>query len=294
MNLPKRMFLMLTALFGFAGATMTFAASTSGIGLTLFVEGPVSPVAMVNAPNTFFYVAELGGKIRVLNSNGSLRTQPAINLADPQFSCRWLGQMQTMPMDRLSEGGLLNIALDPNFDTNLTLYFYYTTANTLVLARMKFEPINQEELVPSSCEVVLQLPHATTAHLGGSLGFGRDGSLYLGIGNNHQFCEQYLAPSQASSCSAPSSINNVQFNPNAGLFYGKILRLNIANPTPVTQPQSDTHSVVFPVTRRRCTAFLWKMLLARATNAQKFLPMGCESAQSLTRLCLAMAIALNA
>ncbi len=233
MNLPKRMFLMLTALFGFAGATMTFAASTSGIGLTLFVEGPVSPVAMVNAPNTFFYVAELGGKIRVLNSNGSLRTQPAINLADPQFSCRWLGQMQTMPMDRLSEGGLLNIALDPNFDTNLTLYFYYTTANTLVLARMKFEPINQEELVPSSCEVVLQLPHATTAHLGGSLGFGRDGSLYLGIGNNHQFCEQYLAPSQASSCSAPSSINNVQFNPNAGLFYGKILRLNIANPTPV-------------------------------------------------------------
>lgn len=224
-------FLLIAVIFGIAGASMARAASINGVGLTLFADGLASPVAMVNAPNGLFYVAELSGKIRVLNQDGSLRPQPAINLADPQFSCRWLGQTVTMPLVRIGEGGLLNLAVDPNFNSNLRLYFYYTTANTLVLARMRFAPISQDSLVPNSCEVLLQLPLTGHDHVGGSLAFSAEGFLNLGIGNNHRGCEQITSPSQASqfgfNCTSAGSIGGVAFNQNAGYFRGKVIRLNV-------------------------------------------------------------------
>lgn len=237
MKLFKRLCLtLITSVLAFSCVTSAVAARPGGVGLTLFAD-PLGAVAMVNAPNSLFYVAQLGGKIRVLNNNGTLRPQPAIDLADPQFSCRWLGQMQTMPMVSLSEGGLLNIAVDPNFDTNLRLYFYYTTAKALVLARMRFEPTNQDELVPSSCEVILQLPYTAQNHLGGSLVFGLDGFLNLGFGNNHRLgCEQITSPSQATqfglNCTSASALGGVTFNPNAGFFFGKIIRIDINSESP--------------------------------------------------------------
>ena len=61
----RSILLVIAALFG--STSEIFAASSSGVGLALFADGLTNPVAKVQAPNSFFYVAELGGKIRVLH-----------------------------------------------------------------------------------------------------------------------------------------------------------------------------------------------------------------------------------
>jgi glucose/arabinose dehydrogenase len=204
-----------------------FAAQPTGIGLRTFATGLSQPIAMSQSLFGHFYVAERTGKIRILNSSGGIMAFDPFDVAIPSFSCRWLGLDTPMRVVVGSEGGLLNLALDPDFQSNGRIYFYYTTADSIVLARLRTDPFEPRFFLPDSCEALLRLPVTPGIHIGGFLAFGGDGLLYLGIGNTATGCEQYLAPSQAPGCLTAGISGTSVFNPNAGMFRGKILRLDV-------------------------------------------------------------------
>jgi glucose/arabinose dehydrogenase len=76
------------------------------------------------------------------------------------------------------EGGLLGIAVSPNFATDRFLYAYLTTADDNRIVRMTYVP-GQPLGVP---EVLLSGIPAGSNHNGGRIAFGPDGMLYAGTG----------------------------------------------------------------------------------------------------------------
>lgn len=93
-----------------------------------------------------------------------------------------------------TEEGLLGIALDPRFDETGWVYLHYadpaltrnaagTQQGVMRISRFDFDG---ERLVPASEKVLLEttMDREMCCHAGGSLGFGPDGHLYAGIGDN--------------------------------------------------------------------------------------------------------------
>ncbi len=87
--------------------------------------------------------------------------------------------------DAGSEEGLLGLAFDPGYETNGHFYVYYTASppSRSVLSRFSVSPSDSNEADPGSELVILQVDQPYSNHNGGSLVFGPDGYLYLGLGD---------------------------------------------------------------------------------------------------------------
>lgn len=79
----------------------------------------------------------------------------------------------------VSEGGLLGIAIDPDFAANQYVFIYET--NTPVNNRVVRLVMNNDQLTEDA--VILTNIPASNNHDGGALRFGPDGYLYLGTGD---------------------------------------------------------------------------------------------------------------
>jgi glucose/arabinose dehydrogenase len=83
------------------------------------------------------------------------------------------------------EGGLLGLALSPNFSADRYLYAYFTAAEDNRIARMRVDQ-NGTGLQLGAPEVIFTgIPKATT-HNGGRIRFGPDGYLYVGTGDSQR------------------------------------------------------------------------------------------------------------
>lgn len=86
-----------------------------------------------------------------------------------------------------NEEGMLGLALDPGFEDNGLLYIYYNVAEGERRTRLsRFETAGAGESwrIEAGTElVVLEVPQPFANHNGGSLEFGPDGMLYLGLGD---------------------------------------------------------------------------------------------------------------
>ncbi|GAB4333293.1 MAG: PQQ-dependent sugar dehydrogenase [Dehalococcoidia bacterium] len=86
-----------------------------------------------------------------------------------------------------NEMGLLSIALDPAFDANGYLYVYYSPtgpARTTRLSRFATAGTGADFRVDESSELpLLVIPQPFPNHNGGTIAFGPDGLLYLGLGD---------------------------------------------------------------------------------------------------------------
>ncbi|GAA0944866.1 PQQ-dependent sugar dehydrogenase [Kribbella koreensis] len=108
------------------------------------------------------------------------------------------------------EGGLLGLALSPNFSTDHWVYFYHTAANDNRIVRMKYE----NGVLATTSEPVLTGLAKNRYHNGGRLRFGPDGKLYATVGD------------------AKNSGNSQ----NRGSLNGKILRINPDGTPPSDNP----------------------------------------------------------
>ena len=127
------------------------------------------PVEAITGVAGEVWVAEQRGEIRAYAPDGSeLRTVLDIR-------------------DRVDTGGteegLLSMALDPAFETNGHLWVYYSVDVGVRRTRLARFEVAGGAADPGSELVVLEVPQPFPNHNGGSIRFGPDGMLYLGLGD---------------------------------------------------------------------------------------------------------------
>ncbi|MGG4197399.1 PQQ-dependent sugar dehydrogenase [Paenibacillus jamilae] len=130
-----------------------------------------TPWAVDFAPDgRIFFTERNSGRVRVI-VNGKLKSTPVITLGSPFYY---------MPK---SEGGLLGLALDPNFATNHYMYIYHsykTSDNKVANQVVRLKENNNIATVDKV--LITNLPGAVY-HNGGRMKIGPDNKLYFSDGN---------------------------------------------------------------------------------------------------------------
>src|SRR6188768_3798530 len=192
--------LILTFVAGFFISAFSIKAQTypTGFQQVLVANGISNPTVMAFAPDGRLFVAQQTGALRIIE-NGVLLSTPAI----------------TLSVNSSGERGLLGIAFDPNFTSNNFIYLYYTLSSAANNRISRFT-MSGNTIVAGSESLVLNLDPLSSAtnHNGGTIMFGPDGKLYVGIGEN-------------------ANSTNSQ---NLDTYHGKILRINSDGSVPPGNP----------------------------------------------------------
>lgn len=175
-------------------------------------EGLTSPWGLVFLPDGDALVAERDTGLikRIPAAGGPGVTVGEVPEADPS-----------------SEGGLLGLAVHPEFPAQPWVYAYYSTTSDNRVVRMRFE---DDELGPQ--EILLDGIPVAQIHNGGRLAFGPDGLLYVSTGD------------ASESGSAP----------DRGSLAGKILRLT---PRGAAAPDNPFGSEVYSLGHRNVQGIAW-------------------------------------
>jgi glucose/arabinose dehydrogenase len=113
-------------------------------------------------PNGSALVTERPGRVRLLRRDGRLQRTPVARVA----------------VSTQGEGGLLGLAIDPDFAHNHLVYLYYTTTGGMRLERRRYA---RGRLVPERS--LVEGIAAGRVHDSGRIGFGPDGRLYVATGD---------------------------------------------------------------------------------------------------------------
>ncbi|NHC44696.1 PQQ-dependent sugar dehydrogenase [Motilibacter aurantiacus] len=139
-----------------------------------------------------------------------------------------VGEVPGVSSGGTAEGGLLGIALHPDYPSQPWLYAYYTTGDENVLSRMRYT-----DGALGRPQELLDGVDAAAYHNGGRIGFGPDGMLYVATGDG----------TDRDSAQDPDDTN------------GKILRL-----TPEGEPAPDNPtrgSAVYSSGHRNIEGIAW-------------------------------------
>ena len=134
-------------------------------------EGLANPWGLAFLPDGKMLVTERPGRLRVVSADGKL-SEPVTGLP---------------AVDAQGQGGLLDVALDPAFQNNQLIYWSYAepgqSMNNTAVARGRL--VDGAAPKVENVQVIFhQAPSlASTLHFGGRLVFGRDGTLFITLGD---------------------------------------------------------------------------------------------------------------
>ncbi|CAN7322087.1 PQQ-dependent sugar dehydrogenase [Phenylobacterium sp. LjRoot219] len=190
----------------FAGQTRAPAArSEIALDVTPVVTGLERPWALEFLPDGRMIITEIEGRMRIAGRDGRL-SAPVAGL--PRVDAR-------------AQGGLLDVAVDPDFARNQTIFFSYAEpregGNGTALARARLVDGPQPRL--EELKVIFrQMPTFDSAqHFGSRIVFAPDGTLFLGLGERSQ----------------PASRVRAQ---DLGAHFGKVVRINKDGTVPADNP----------------------------------------------------------
>lgn len=84
------------------------------------------------------------------------------------------------------EGGLLGLALSPDFSSDRYLYLYFTAQDDNRIARLRLNEAGEQGLEAGTPEVIFSGISKASTHNGGRIRFGPDGLLYVGTGDSQR------------------------------------------------------------------------------------------------------------
>jgi glucose/arabinose dehydrogenase len=132
---------------------------------------PVGVTGAPGDPSRVFVVQRAGHVALILD--GHTRAQPFLNITNVAYS------------QGSDEQGLLGLAFAPNYSSSGLFYVDYTVAgNDIRVVQYRRSASNANLANPASARVVLTIDHHKyTNHNGGQLAFGREGDLYIAVGD---------------------------------------------------------------------------------------------------------------
>lgn len=138
------------------------------------VGGFAEPTSVTGSPGDprRVYVLERSGRVMLL-LDGHKQSRPFLDIA---------GSVYARGSD---EQGLLGIAFPADYATTGRFYVDYTVpGNDIRIAQYRRSPGNANLARPSSARTLLTIDHhAFSNHNGGQLAFGREGDLFIGVGD---------------------------------------------------------------------------------------------------------------
>ena len=143
-----------------------------GFTIETVTTGLDGATALDISPDGRIFVCEQTGAVRVIE-NGRLLDEPFV----------------TLPVDSSWERGVIGVTFDPNFSTEPWVYICWVACEPYPHHRISRFRANGNVAVPGSEHVLLVGDDQTkmggkvpNGHQGGALHFGKDGCLYVGIG----------------------------------------------------------------------------------------------------------------
>jgi glucose/arabinose dehydrogenase len=203
------------------------------VGLKVVAAGLTSPIAIVSAfdgTGRLFIVDQIG-LVRILTSDGTLLPEPFLDVR---------AKLATLnPF--FDERGLLGLAFHPQYASNGRFFVYYnaprrlaTHNNTATFSEFRVSA-DPNRANPASERIFLQLDDPQSNHNGGTLAFGRDGYLYMSIGDGgaaNDCAFGHVEDWYADNCGGNGQ--DVQQN-----LFGNILRIDVNGPMPYGIPSDN-------------------------------------------------------
>lgn len=139
---------------------------------------PLRPIILTHAGDgsNRVFVATQQGVVHVFpNDPNAAQTQVFLDI-----------QQRVVYKDKENEEGLLGLAFHPRYRQNGEFFIYYTTTtapHTSVISRFRVSKDDPNKADPDFEEEILRIPQPYWNHNGGTIVFGPDGSLYVGLGD---------------------------------------------------------------------------------------------------------------
>jgi len=145
------------------------------ISVDTVVSGLENPWSLAFLPDGSMLVTERAGRLRLVR-DGALVEAPASGVPE---------------VLTLSQGGLFDIALAPDFDSSGTVYLSFATgtpdSNNTALYRARYE---DGALLDGAAIWTSQMDKRGGSHFGGRIAFMADGTLLLTLGDGFEFREE--------------------------------------------------------------------------------------------------------
>jgi glucose/arabinose dehydrogenase len=201
--MKKKHFSLVAALLSSVAAFATSAQTLQPNFSNALVTNVSAPTAIAFTPDGRMLITSQGGALRVFQ-NGSLLGTPALS-----FNANSTGNEPKICTG--GEQGLLGVAVDPEFATNNFIYLFYTARNNSDCGGVDYLSANAADGTPAgtysganrkanrvsrfvlgannvaapTSETILvdRMPARGTNHNAGDVHFGKDGYLYISIGD---------------------------------------------------------------------------------------------------------------
>jgi glucose/arabinose dehydrogenase len=190
---------LVVALAGCGGGDEPRNAPPGGMRVETVAEGLEVPWELAFLPDGRALVTERPGRIRMLERDGSLREQPVAEV----------------DVSEQGEGGLLGLALDPDFAENGLVYLYFTTPTAMKLERWQLTGDGMRR----EADLIDGTIQAGVVHDSGRIAFGPDGDLYVATGE----------AGQAELAQDPQSLNGKYLRLTPEQYHGAASRPEIVS-----------------------------------------------------------------
>lgn len=207
----------------FPGQTRACAAkSEQAFEVVVVAKGLNRPWAVEQLPNGDFLITEKSGNLRIVSAKGEVG-QPINGLLPVGQGgvSATSGQGGLPPITARGQGGLLDVALSPNFEKDRTIFWSFSEERTggsgTSVARGQ---LSEDRKNLSDVRVIFRaLPtYNNGLHFGSRLAFGQDGKLYVTFGD--RFDKATMRPLAQS----------------LGSHNGKVIRINADGTVPEDNP----------------------------------------------------------
>lgn len=160
----KKLLLLSLAIVFQLGFSQTIAIQSFATGFSTAVE------IAHPANDARLFVVQKAGLIRILNPNGTINATPFLNVSALTTSS--------------GERGLLGLCFHPNYATNGKFYINYTRSSdgATIIAGYTVSTVNPS-VANTTATILMTILQPYANHNGGSLKFGPDGFLYIGMGD---------------------------------------------------------------------------------------------------------------